>query len=112
MDCRTVFHAMPHRFDAAAAGDWSARIQFNVSGPRGGDFTLVIADGTCFVTEGDDPEATSRVTVADDTWLGIVDGSVDPMSAFMTGRIRIAGNLGDVLKLQDQTIFRRDREAP
>jgi len=108
MDCRTLFHAMAGRFDPVAAGDWTATIQFNVSGPRGGDFTVVVADGVCTVTEGDDPAATSRVKVADDTWLGIVGGSVNPMTAFMTGKIKISGNLGDVLKLQDPELFRRD----
>ncbi len=108
MDCRTLFLAMADRFVPAAAGDWSAVIQFNISGPRGGDFTVAVRDGACTVAEGDDPAATSRVTVADDTWLGIVDGSVNPMTAFMTGKIRIAGNMGDVLKLQDPKLFRRD----
>ena len=108
MDCRDVFHALAGRFDPAAAGDWAATIQFNVSGPRGGDFIVTIADGVCTVGEGDEPEATSRVKVGDETWLGIVDGSVDPMSAFMLGRIKISGNLGDVLKLQDPKLFRRD----
>ena len=112
MDCRTLFHALADRFQPAAAGDWSAVIQFDVSGPRGGSFTVAVADGACTVAEGDDPAATSRVSVGDDTWLGIVDGRVDPVTAFMTGKIRIRGNMQDVLKLQDPNLFRRDREAP
>lgn len=107
MDCRTLFFAMAERFDPVAAGDWSALIQFNISGPRGGSFTVAINEGVCTVTEGDDPAATSRVTVGDDTWLGIVDGSINPMTAFMTGRIKLSGNMGDVLKLQDPELFRR-----
>ncbi|MFN2369759.1 MAG: SCP2 sterol-binding domain-containing protein [Candidatus Krumholzibacteriia bacterium] len=107
MDCRSLFFAMAERFDPVAAGDWSAHIQFTIAGPRGGDFTVRIADGVCTVAEGDDPAATSRVKAGDDTWLGIVDGSVNPMTAFMTGRIKVSGNMGDVLKLQDPELFRR-----
>lgn len=107
MDCRTLFFAMADRLDPVAAGDWSAHIQFNIAGPRGGDFTVRIADGVCTVTEGDDPAATSRVRAADETWLGIVDGSVNPMTAFMTGKVKLSGNMGDVLKLQDPELFRR-----
>lgn len=111
MDCRTLFFAMAERFDGAAAGEWSALIQFLVSGPRGGDFVVRIADGACTVTEGRDDEATSRVETSDDTWLGIVDGSVNPMTSFMTGKIKIKGNMQDVLKLQDPKLFRRGGEG-
>ena len=107
MDCRTLFFTMAERFDPVAAGDWKALIQFNVSGPLGGDFTVAIDEGVCTVSEGDDPAATSRVTVGDATWLGIVAGSINPMTAFMTGKIKLAGNMGDVLKLQDPELFRR-----
>jgi len=48
------------------------------------------------------------MTPSDETWLGIVDGSVNPMTAFMTGKVKVQGNLGDVLKLQDPSLFRRD----
>jgi len=108
MDCRTLFFAMAERFQPAAAAGWTARIQFNIAGPRGGDFTVAIGDGACTVTEGDDPAATSRVQTSDETWLGVVDGSVNPMTAFMTGKLKVGGNVGDVLKLQDRDLFRRD----
>jgi len=108
MDCTTIFHEMAPRFDGQAAGDWNAVIQFNVSGERGGDFTVAIADGSCVVTDGNTDDPGSRVTVSDETWLGIVDGSVNPMTAFMTGKIKIKGNMGDVLKLQDPSLFKRD----
>ncbi|HPF71875.1 MAG TPA: SCP2 sterol-binding domain-containing protein [Candidatus Krumholzibacteria bacterium] len=108
MDCRTLFLSMPGRFDPAAAGDWKASIQFRIGGPRGGDFTLRVADGACTVDEGDDPAASTRVEASDDTWLGIVDGSVNPMTAFMMGKVKIKGDMGAVLKLQDPKLFRRD----
>jgi putative sterol carrier protein len=106
MDCRELFHAMAARFDGAAAGDWSAVFSFRISGPRGGDFVVRIADGTCTVAEGVPDDATSTITASDETWLGIVDGSVDPMGAFMGGKVKVKGNLGDVLKLQDRSLFR------
>lgn len=107
MDCRTLFNEMAGRFDGTAAGDWTAVFQFLVSGERGGDFVIRIADGACTVEEGTTADATSTVSASDETWLGIVDGSVNPMTAFMGGKIKIKGNMGDVLKLQDPSLFRR-----
>ena len=106
MDCRELFHAMAERFDGAAAGDWAAVFSFRIAGPRGGDFVVRIADGACTVEEGVPDDATSTVTTDDDTWLGIVDGSVNPMGAFMGDKIKIQGNMGDVLKLQDRSLFK------
>lgn len=108
MDCRTLFNEMATRFDGTAAGDWKATFLFRISGDRGGDFVIRIADGACTVTEGEADDATSTVTASDETWLGIVDGSVNPMTAFMTGKVKVQGNVGDVLKLQDPSLFRRD----
>ncbi len=36
-----------------------------------------------------------------------VEGNVDPMGAFMTGKLKVKGNVADALKLQDPAIFRR-----
>ncbi len=108
MDCRTLFTEMAARFDGTAAGDWQAVLQFDVSGEGGGEFILRIADGACTMGEGRADDATSTITTGDETWLGVVDGSVNPMTAFMTGKIKVKGNMGDVLKLQDPALFRRD----
>lgn len=107
MDCRTLFNEMAARFDGLAAGDWTTVLQFNLSGERGGDFTVRVADGTCTVSEGTAPDATCTITASDETWLGVVEGKVDPMGAFMTGKLKVKGNVGDALKLQDPAIFRR-----
>lgn len=107
MDCKEIFNAMPDRFNPEGAGDWSADIQFNVAGDRGGDFLIKIADGTCTVTEGVDESASSTIMTDDETWIGIVEGSVNPMTAFMTGKIKVKGNMGDVMKLQNPAVFQK-----
>ncbi|MCP4574464.1 MAG: SCP2 sterol-binding domain-containing protein [bacterium] len=108
MDCRTLFTEMATRFDGAAAGDWSTVLQFHLSGDRGGDFTFRVADGACSMNEGTAADATCTISASDETWLGVVEGTVDPMGAFMTGKLKVKGNVGDALKLQDRAIFRRD----
>ncbi|RKZ13443.1 sterol carrier protein [bacterium] len=108
MDCRTLFTEMATRFDGTAAGDWQAVFLFLIDGSNGGEFVLRIGGGVCEVTEGRTDDATTTITTSDETWLGIVDGSVNPMTAFMTGKVKVAGNMGDVMKLQDPSLFRRD----
>jgi len=92
-----VFGEIPKRFNGAAAGDWKADILFRFE----------TDDGAVNVGEGDieSPTATIRTQAA--TWVGMVTGTVNPMLAFMSGKLRVEGNMGDVMKLQDQSIFPR-----
>ena len=48
----------------------------------------------------DDAEAAWTITTDMDTFKGMYDKSVSPQAAFMTGKIKIAGDMGIALKLQ------------
>lgn len=98
--CKEIFAEMPNRFDAEEAGDWEAVIQYNVEGDGGGVWTMTVKGGACTVADGPTDGASATVDTDAETWVGIGDGSVDPTSAFMMGKIRIQGNMADVLKAQ------------
>ena len=40
------------------------------------------------------------VTTTSDIFLGILDKKVNPMTSYMTGKIKVKGAMGDLLKLQ------------
>jgi len=48
-----------------------------------------------------DGEAECTVTMDGDTFLGIIDGSVNPQSAFLMGKMAIGGNMLLALKLAE-----------
>lgn len=56
---------------------------------------MVDADG---VREGDD-EADVTMIASVDTFRGILDGSVNPTMAFMSGNLKIEGSMGAAMKL-------------
>lgn len=47
----------------------------------------------------DDSDADVTLTADVDTFRGIVEGSVNPTTAFMTGRLKIEGDMGLAMKL-------------
>jgi putative sterol carrier protein len=97
---KEVFEGMEKGFDKEEAGDWEAIIQYAVEGDGGGNWVMSVKDGACSVVEGTNDAATATLETDAETWIGIADGSVEPTSAFMMGKIRIQGNMGDVMKAQ------------
>ena len=74
--------------------------QFNVSGPEGGEWTVDCATPGGKVTAGSSPAARCTVTATDKDLLAIVNGKMNPQMAFMSGKLRIAGDIGLAMKLQ------------
>ncbi|MCA9102975.1 MAG: SCP2 sterol-binding domain-containing protein [Pirellulales bacterium] len=103
--CKQVFDAMPSRFKPEGAGNWNATIQFLISGDKGGDYVVKIEDGTCTTSEGVTEAPSATLTTDADTWLGIINGTTNPMMAFTLGKIKISGSMGDVMKLQNPAVF-------
>ena len=52
------------------------------------------------LTDGDDPKAQIRLTVASDDLLALVAGDLNFTSAWASGRVSVKAGLGDLLKLR------------
>jgi putative sterol carrier protein len=66
----------------------------------GGDEGAVMLDGTSnSVTEGDgDADTTIKVSWAD--WEALSSGQLDGMTAFMTGKLKVEGDMSNAMQLQ------------
>ena len=92
-----VFNRMPSLFRADRAGSTNAVIHWNITGrPDGGTDTyeVVIADGTCTVTETPQHDPKLGLTMGPVEFLKIVSGGANPVMMFMTGKLKAKGDLG------------------
>lgn len=98
--CKQVFTEMPSRFNKASAKGLNATYQFDLSGDGGGKWHAIIKDETCEVKEGahSSPNITISMTAQD--YLDMVNGKLNGQMAFMTGKLRISGDMGLALRLQ------------
>lgn len=98
-----IFAAMPGRFNVERAGDYNATIQFDLAGDNGGQWYVAVDEGNAIVTEGlhEQPAATIRMTASD--FVDMMTGNLDPMNAFMMGKVKVEGDLNSVMKFQ--TLF-------
>ena len=95
---KTALLGMPLTFDAKAAGDVRATIQFHVSGPDGGDFWVRVADGACESSEGEAPAADLVIHAPSSVWLGIARGEIDPAQALLDQQYSIEGDSAILLR--------------
>ena len=95
-----LFAAMPANFNAEAAGDLNATIQFDLTGDSGGVWAVTVADGKCDVTTGGANAPTLTLTMEAGDFMALSRGDLNPMTAFMGGKIKLQGDMGLAMKLQ------------
>jgi putative sterol carrier protein len=102
-----IFKRMEEHFDADRAGDVEATVDWKVLDRPGGGYDhyrVEIAAGACTVhkdPEAGHPTVTFRVAPVD--FLKLVTGNASGPKMFITGRLRIEGDL--MLAARVQTFF-------
>lgn len=72
-------------------------------GPGGKEATWVVdvKNGKGSVLPNSDKKADCTITMADSDLLALMTGKMNPQSAFFQGKLKIAGNMGLAMKLQN-----------
>lgn len=74
--------------------------QFDITGDDGGTWNIVIANGEAAVNSGPSENPSITITIGSDNFLNLLQGKLNPQMAFMTGKLKIKGDMGLALKLQ------------
>jgi putative sterol carrier protein len=89
-----VFAGMSESFNPDKAAGQQAVVQYEVSAPDGlHEYAMRIADGRCEIDKGraESPRVTIRIGLAD--FLGLITGKANGMQLFMTGKLKVNGDL-------------------
>lgn len=86
--------------DAEKLKGMDATILFDVSGEDGGQWTVTIDNGKVNVEEGETGSPTITVTAAANDLKALVKGDLNPMAAFMQGRLKVKGDMSVAMQLQ------------
>ena len=101
MTCESAqqfFDDLAARADPARARDLSASYRFDIAGQ--GSWHVDVENGAVTVTQSSEP-ADCVIATDEQTFLAVVRNEQNPMGAFMTGKIRVEGDMGLALRLRD-----------
>ena len=62
-------------------------------------YNVTLKDGKAAVAEGDAASPSCTPTVAENDFLDMVTGKLNGQMAFLTGKLKVAGDMGLALKL-------------
>jgi len=65
-----------------------------------GDQGVVLLDGAASQVTEEDGAADTTIKVAWDDWQSMAAGQLDGMTAFMTGKLKIEGDMSNAMQLQ------------
>jgi len=94
---KEFFESLETRVDPSRTAGMNATYLFDIEGA--GRWTVKVDDGKVTATEGGE-SADCTITSSQETFQRIVDGDLNPTSAYMTGKLKIKGDMGAAMKLQ------------
>ncbi len=97
MAAKEFFDSLESRADASKLAGMTNSYLFDIEGE--GQWLVTVADGAINVTEGGG-DADATIETSAETFDKIVAGEQNPTTAYMTGKLKIKGDMGAAMKLQ------------
>ncbi|MGZ8687957.1 MAG: SCP2 sterol-binding domain-containing protein [Gaiellaceae bacterium] len=97
MTVKEFFDALPGKVDPDKTAGMNNSYVFDIDGA--GEWTVSVADGAVSVAEGAN-DADCTISTSEETLLKIASGEANATTAYMTGKLKIKGDMGAALKLQ------------
>jgi putative sterol carrier protein len=95
---RELFEGLEGRIDPARTRGTTASYRFDVQGA--GSWHVDVNDGAVHVTESD-ASADCVIRASEENLLRIVRGELNPVTAYMTGRVKVEGDITLATRLRD-----------
>jgi putative sterol carrier protein len=97
MTAREFFESLEGRIDPSKTAGMTNSYVFDIDGA--GTWKVDVQDGSVSVTEGGG-DADATISASEETFEKIASGDMNATTAYMTGKLKIKGDMGAAMKLQ------------
>jgi putative sterol carrier protein len=94
---KDFFEGLPARADSSKTAGMTNSYVFDIEGA--GTWTVDVDNGLVTVAEGAG-DADVTIATSQETFEKIIAGEQNPTSAYMTGKLKVKGDMGAAMKLQ------------
>ena len=94
-----TFDTLKNGFIAEKAAGTDAVIQWEINGDGGGIWHVAIKDSTCIINRGPAPNPNVTLQLSVQDWLDMHAGKKTRQMLFMTGKLKLKGEMGLAMKL-------------
>lgn len=94
---REFFEGLEGRLEPSKTAGMTNSYVFEIDGA--GTWRVDVDDGTVSVKEGDG-DADATIATSEDTFEQIASGDLNATTAYMTGKLKVSGDMGAAMKLQ------------
>jgi putative sterol carrier protein len=94
---REFFETLESRIDSGKAAGLTASYRFEIDGA--GTWTVEVDDGKVSVSENG-ADADTTISTSSETFMKIANGEQNPTAAYMSGKLKVKGDMGQAMKLQ------------
>ena len=92
------FELLPSRADTSKTAGMNNSYGFDIEGA--GQWTVKVIDGSVTVDEGLEDGSDCTISASQEIFEKIIAGQQNPTSAYMTGKLKLKGDMGAAMKLQ------------
>ena len=96
MTAQEFFETLPGRVDSSKLAGMNNSYLFEINGSQ---WKVDVRDGNLEVTEGGG-EADTTISASEEDFQKIASGDLNATAAYMSGKLKIKGDMGAAMKLQ------------
>jgi putative sterol carrier protein len=101
----TMLQRIPQTVTPAQIQGLNTVVAIRSTGTPPEEWTITVKDGTCTVDNGRTATPQLSVEATPDVWQSLIDRKLDAEWAYMSGKLRVSGDLGLAMRLQSLLRF-------